>query len=198
VNTFEGQRKNRLMPGLHRHRLADAPQRIDARHAALSHGADIHNYLRRRAGQDVADDLLAEVWVRAFAEQSSFDPRRGDIRPWLFGVARNVLREYWRSFGRTIPPLERAISDPWSDVDDRLDHAALCDELVRALDQLSLEEREVLLLFAWEQMSQREIASVLAIPDGTVRSRLHRARRSMRGLISVGLLNPVLASREGC
>ena len=64
------------------------------------HELAVHGFLARRAGRQVADDLLGEVWTRAFAGRDGFDPgRHQDARPWLYGIARNVLRAHWR--GRT-------------------------------------------------------------------------------------------------
>ena len=84
------------------------------------------------------------------------------------------------------PRIPAAVTDPWSNVDDQLDAAARRHELERALASLTEEEREVLLLVAWEQLSQAEIAFMLGIPPGTVRSRLHRTRAVMRGELASG------------
>jgi RNA polymerase sigma-70 factor (ECF subfamily) len=86
-----------------------------------------------------------------------------------------------------------AVTDPWPKVDDQLDATARRHELELALESLTEAEREVLLLVAWEQLSQAEIAFVLGIPPGTVRSRLHRARAVMRGELAVG--NPAADDR---
>ena len=145
------------------------------------HNVAIHQYLSRRAGRAQADDLLGEVWVQAFRARSSYDQAWPDARPWLYGIARNVLRAHWRAMARLAPQVPVAVSDPWPNVDDQLDAEARGLELRRGLDSLTEDEREVLLLVAWEQLSQAEIASILSIPPGTVRSRLHRARAIIRG-----------------
>jgi DNA-directed RNA polymerase specialized sigma24 family protein len=56
------------------------------------HGPAVHAYLARRTGRQDADDLLGEVWLRAFKGRASYDRRCPDARPWLYGIARNVLR----------------------------------------------------------------------------------------------------------
>ena len=61
------------------------------------HEVAIHGYLSRRAGHRAADDLLGEVWVRAFGARHSYDSGYEDARPWLYGIARNVLRAHWRT-----------------------------------------------------------------------------------------------------
>src|SRR5215471_12462087 len=85
------------------------------------HGQAVHAYLTRRCGSDDADDLLSEVWLHAFEARAAYDSRWQDARPWLYGIARNVLRAHWRRRGRPRPPSGPAESDPWPDVDARLD-----------------------------------------------------------------------------
>jgi RNA polymerase sigma factor (sigma-70 family) len=144
------------------------------------HNGAVHSYLVRRAGRDVADDLVAEVWLRAFRGRAKFDLNYPDARPWLYGIARNVLNSHWRQLAKS-PPLEpAAISDPWPDLEDQLDENERRASLLKALDSLTLDEREVLLLVAWEQLSAAAIALMLHIPASTVRNRLHRARLGMR------------------
>jgi RNA polymerase sigma-70 factor (ECF subfamily) len=155
---------------------------------ARRHEVAIHAYLARRAGRQAADDLLAEVWVRAFAARGGFDPGYGDARPWLYGIARNVLREHWRTSGGDVPAALGVIgTDPgvdWDSVDDRLDSAGRAKALMPAVRALPPAEREVLLLVAWEQLSPAEAARALGIPPGTARSRLHRARSTLRRMPS--------------
>ncbi|CAG7617592.1 RNA polymerase sigma factor [Streptomyces bryophytorum] len=145
------------------------------------HSAALHGYLARRAPA-VADDLLSEVWLRAFAGRAGFDPRRGTARTWLFGVARHVLAAYWRTSGPgpggSLP--EAGAADPWQAVDERLDAEAVAPLIRRTLQQLPPGERELLLLVVWEQLSPAEAAAALGIPAGTARSRLHRARAALR------------------
>jgi RNA polymerase sigma factor (sigma-70 family) len=149
------------------------------------HEVAIHGYLTRRAGCQAADDLLAEVWLRAFAGRGGYDTEHGDARPWLYGIARNVLREHWRT-GRSDEPavLEDKRVDPWDSVDDRLDSAERARAVVSAVRELPAAEREVLLLVAWELLTPAEAARVLGVAQGTVRSRLHRARATLRRVLS--------------
>jgi RNA polymerase sigma factor (sigma-70 family) len=145
------------------------------------HDAAVHGFLARRAGREVADDLVAEVWLQAFKSRASFDHRSSDARPWLYGIARNLLRSHWRAQARPTPTLPVAVSDPWPDIDDNLDSATRRGELEMALLALTDDEREVLLLVAWEHLTPVEISRVLDLPQSTIRNRLHRARAAMRG-----------------
>jgi RNA polymerase sigma factor (sigma-70 family) len=144
------------------------------------HEVAVHGFLARRAGQDAAGDLLGEVWLRAFAARGGYDPARDDALPWLYGIARNVLREHWRAGSRTGFGPAADVVDPWDEVIARLDSAAWAGSLTAAIRALPAGEREVLLLVAWEQLTPAEAADVLGIPAGTARSRLHRARTSLR------------------
>jgi RNA polymerase sigma factor (sigma-70 family) len=173
------------------------------------HEVAVHAFLARRAGRQAADDLLGEVWVRAFGGRAGFDPAHSDARPWLYGIARNVLRAHWRGAGsgRSGDRTDRTdragrlaagasgvadragvvgTVDPWDDVIDRLDSAAAARtrEMVGAVRALPPEEREVLLLVAWEQLTPAQAALVLGIPPGTARSRLHRARAALRPVLA--------------
>jgi len=158
------------------------------------HEVAVHGFLARRAGRQIADDLLGEVWIRAFAGRDGFDPgRHQDARPWLYGIARNVLRAHWRGRRTAEQPAATQAgqvgqadlaTDPWDEVIDRLDSAAQARTLSGALRALPPAEREVLLLVAWEQLTPTQAAAVLGIPPGTARSRLHRARAALRPVLT--------------
>jgi RNA polymerase sigma-70 factor (ECF subfamily) len=144
-------------------------------------GPAVHAYLSRRVGRQGADDLFGEVWLRAFRARATYDPHQGGAGPWLYGIARNTLRAHWRDAGRAGPALSAVDRpDPWDDADVRLDAQSQRAILRRGLLLLSPEDREVLLLVAWERLTPAEIAVTLGIPQGTVRSRLHRARQILR------------------
>jgi RNA polymerase sigma factor (sigma-70 family) len=158
------------------------------------HELAVHAFLSRRAGPQVAADLLGEVWVRAFAGRAGYDPAYPDARPWLFGIARNVLRAHWRS-RQNASPADRVTAkcaadpadpaeDPWDEVIDRLDSAGQAHALAAAIRALPPAERDVLLLVAWEQLTPAQAARALGVPAGTARSRLHRARAALRLILT--------------
>jgi RNA polymerase sigma factor (sigma-70 family) len=144
------------------------------------HEVAVHGYLARRAGRQAADDLLAEVWARAFAGRAGYRFGQADARPWLYGIARHVLAAHWRARAREARATACLPDDPWDDVIDRLDSAAGARALVSALLALPSAEREMLLLVAWEELTPAQAAAVLEVPPGTARSRLHRARAALR------------------
>jgi RNA polymerase sigma factor (sigma-70 family) len=145
------------------------------------HEAAVGAYLARRAGRELAEDLLGEVWVAALTSRASYDRSFPDAGPWLFGVAHNTLRRHWRS-----RPAEEPVADvtgmvsgwdPWTAVDDRVDAASL---LRHALGLLPPQQREIVTLVAWEDLTVADAGRVLGLPPGTARRWLHEARLVLR------------------
>ena len=147
----------------------------------------LHRYLARRIGSDAAHDLVSETFLVALNQRHSYDPRRGVVRSWLYGIATNLLRRQVRQEVRGLQAHARAAGHaPGQDtghdnvVADRVDAAALAARLAGALSELSEGDRDVLLLTSWAGFDSNEVADVLDIPVGTVRSRLHRVRKWLR------------------
>jgi RNA polymerase sigma-70 factor (ECF subfamily) len=153
------------------------------------HFASTFRYFARRLGRAAADDLTAEVFLRAFEKRGSYDLSYESARPWLFGIAANLLRRSRRKEERRLRALAKqpaevpGAGDEGATGDARLDYEATRPVLARALTSLRADEREVLLLVAWADLSYEEVGRALAIPVGTVRSRLHRARGHMRTVL---------------
>jgi RNA polymerase sigma factor (sigma-70 family) len=146
--------------------------------------AAVHRYISRRVGRDAADDVSASTFAAAYADWGRFDPAR-PIRPWLYGIATNLLRRHHRDEERKLRAYARTGVDPVSRVDEgevvrRLDANAQRRALAVALADLRPDDREVLLLHAWAELSYEEIAAALSLPPGTVKSRLHRTRERLR------------------
>jgi RNA polymerase sigma-70 factor (ECF subfamily) len=145
----------------------------------------IWRYLARRAGASAADDLASEVFVRGFAARAQYVPAQSDAAPWLYGIATNLLHERARSetrrrraYARATP--RDAVDDGADAIAQRVDAGALGPALGAALSALSPDERDALLLLALTDLSYDGIAIALGTPMGTVRSRLHRARRRVQ------------------
>ncbi len=149
------------------------------------HAADIHRYAARRLGDGVADDITSDTFLTAFRHRARFDTDRPSARPWLYGIAANLIGRHRRTEVRTLRALARTGVDPvaesWSDrVDSRVTAQAAHGPLAAALADLAERDRHVLLLVAWADLTYPEVAEALSIPVGTVRSRLNRARRKVR------------------
>ncbi|WP_405916122.1 RNA polymerase sigma factor [Streptomyces sp. NBC_00728] len=147
---------------------------------------DIHRYAARRLGDTAADDITADTFLVAFRIRSRYDRTRANARPWLYGIAGNLIGKQRRAEVRALRALARTGHDPlaasggefWlEDADSRI---AAQGPLAGALAGLSAPDRHVLLLVAWAELTYQEVAEALDIPVGTVRSRLNRARRKVR------------------
>jgi RNA polymerase sigma factor (sigma-70 family) len=135
----------------------------------------VYGFAHRRLGPSLAEEVASETFIRAFDRRGSFDPARVDARPWLFGIAANMVRRHWRTERRRLRALERL--EPTAEQESPSHEGA---DLVDALDSLPAREREALLLFVLADLSYDEIAAALDVPVGTIRSRLARARGRVR------------------
>lgn len=151
------------------------------------HFSAVHRFIDRRVGREGADELAGEVFRIAFTRRNTYQLDRPNCLPWLYGIAKNLLFKEQRRRSRHLRAVGRLGGDRWIDasaeIDARVDAVALWPRVSRALAALSPGEREVVLLVAWEELTYQEVAEALAVPIGTVRSRLHRARVHLRELI---------------
>jgi RNA polymerase sigma-70 factor (ECF subfamily) len=154
------------------------------------HAPYVHRYLARRLGREAADDLVAETFLVAFGKRKRYDQSRADARPWLYGIATNLVSQHRRDEARQLRLRNAIAPDP-----DVASHAervvaqvaaqAMGQLLGTALAELSAGDRDVLLLVAWEGLTYEQVAAALDIPVGTVRSRLNRARKLVRDVLEV-------------
>jgi RNA polymerase sigma-70 factor, ECF subfamily len=159
--------------------------------------APLHRYLARRLGASAADDLAAETFAVAFRSWDRLDPER-PVRPWLYGIAANLVRHHWRKERRMLRAYARTGVDPVFADDEEAVERADADvrrqELASALARLGRSEREILLLHAWAELTDAEIAAALDLPVGTVKSRLSRTREKLRNQLTEVGQEPVEAS----
>ncbi len=153
----------------------------------------VHRYLARRIGGSLADDLTAETFLIAFRGRDRYDAAHDNALPWLYGIAANLLRGHQRAEIRQYRALSRSGVDPALGGSVRHDHgdrvsaevtaAGHVRALAAVLAKLPVGEREVLTLISQAQLSYPEVARALDIPVGTVRSRLHSARKRIRAAL---------------
>jgi RNA polymerase sigma factor (sigma-70 family) len=161
--------------------------------------SQIHGYAARRLGQSLADDVTAETFLVAFARRKQYDVSRPDARPWLYGIASNLIAQHHRAEARQYRALARTgveeISEGHADrVAVRLDAQACRPLLAAALAGISDADRDVLLLVAWAELTSEQTGEALGIPAGTARSRLHRARKQIRA--ALGQAGPAASGQE--
>lgn len=157
------------------------------------HGSTLLRFLARRVDPVEAEGLLGEVFRIAFERRSTFDQERESARPWLYGIAANVIAKHHRSEARRLRATGRLAGrrllddDPAERVVPAADAEARWSRVVDAIAMLPEVERQVLLLFAWEELSYEEMAVALDVPVGTVRSRLSRGRSRLATLLEAGV-----------
>jgi RNA polymerase sigma-70 factor, ECF subfamily len=149
---------------------------------------DIYRYVAGRLNTQAADDIAAETFLVAFGQRDRFDPGRGNLRPWLFGIATNLVARHRRTEARHYRALsqtgrESVIESHENRVVTSVTAERMRARLVRALAALPPGERDVVLLVALSQLSHEEVAEALGISYGTVGSRLSRARKRLQNAI---------------
>jgi RNA polymerase sigma factor (sigma-70 family) len=139
----------------------------------------LRRYVSRVAGNaEQADELVQDIWLRMLQGIGRLqDP--GKFRPWLFGIAHRRMMDQLRE--RYATPLDaHATNEEIAAESAPADRELEARELGRGLQRLPAAERDVLSLFYLEELSLSDVASVLDVPVGTVKSRLFRARNLLR------------------
>ncbi len=172
------------MPRVSRRSVATSPDAI--RHVRLwdEHAQQIYRYCyRRTADREQAEDLTSIVFLEAWRRRAKAEV---DAElPWLYGIAANVVRNQWRKQRRHRAALAR-LPRPRDEADlaqDAVEHLADQERMrlvVARLQGLPQIEQDVLTLCAWEDLTPKEAAVALGVPESTVRTRLHRARKRLR------------------
>jgi RNA polymerase sigma-70 factor (ECF subfamily) len=146
------------------------------------HSRKVYNYLFRRLGDWAdAEELTAVVFAEAFRRRMDVVIDEGKVAAWLLGVATNTLRNQRRSRWRH-RELLREIADAvvTGPLEPAQSETVLqMRELLAALRRLPRDQRDVVALCVWSQLSYEDAAAALRVPVGTVRSRLARARQSL-------------------
>lgn len=149
------------------------------------HSAEILRYVYARLGPDLAEDVTAETFLAAFRCRGTYDGACSDARPWLYGIAVRQIRRHRRVEARRLRLLRSAMADgPTPDHGDRaaerVTAARLGPRLASVVAALPQQDRDLLLLVAWAELSYAEAATALGTTTSAVKARLHRIRVRMR------------------
>lgn len=149
------------------------------------YAAMLYRYAYRRLGPEHAEDVVAEAFLAAFRHRSRYDLTRPDARPWLFGIVTKEIARRRRAEEARYRAMARAstveiVDGLADDVSAAVSAQAARGGLADGLRRLAPRDRDVLLLVAWSGLTYEEVAATMRINVGTVRSRLHRARRQLR------------------
>lgn len=153
---------------------------IDARFTSMfeRHYNEVLAYCARRGVRSEADDAAAEAFAVAWRRIDEIDWETA--RPWLYGIARGVMNNRWRTVnrqGRLAKKMASLAPPTFDSPDDIVVRRAQDYEVVDVLKLLRLPDQEVLMLAAWEELTAPEIAVVLGISTSAAEQRLHRAKR---------------------
>ena len=147
------------------------------------HYDSVHDYLARRLPADLAEEVAAEAFLIAFERRAGYRREFPSARPWLFGIATNLLGRHRRDERRRMVAYQRSATRPADDSSDdavaRVDATRMRGALARSLAELAPGDRDALLLQALADLTYPEIALALDVPVGTVKSRLHRVREQL-------------------
>jgi len=159
----------------------------------------IYNICYRFAGSpDDAQDLTQEVFIKMYRTLNSYDLGRGAFMTWVTTVTRNLLVDHFRkskqdrmtdsldtvtSEHEDAMPLSEQIPDKAAPPDRGVQSREMREAVHRALQKLSPELREAVILRDLQDMDYREIAGVLRVPEGTVKSRINRGRAELARLL---------------
>jgi RNA polymerase sigma-70 factor (ECF subfamily) len=156
-----------------------------------SHTRRVYGLCYRFTNSDIAaQDLTQEVFIKVFRNLRSFRQDEGSFVVWLNRLARNLLIDHYRrtkpdratsSIEEQLPMLETQSGG--SRTDALLDQRETSQMLQEALQKLSPELREAVILRDLQELEYREIAQVLKVPEGTVKSRLNRGRAELARLV---------------
>ncbi|WP_427017063.1 RNA polymerase sigma factor [Pseudarthrobacter sp. P1] len=157
------------------------------------HASAIYRYAARRAGDFAADDVMSETFLVAFERRNTFDNGIGDARPWLFGIATNLLRRHHRAEAKILRVLAKAglreeAAEDLGRIAEQVDAQATVGRIAKKLKSMAAIDRETILLYAWADLTYEGIALAMGVPVGTVRSRMNRARKALKNELGLGPL----------
>ena len=159
----------------------------------------IYNVCYRFTGSaDSAEDLAQEVFIKMYRTLDSYAPEKGAFTTWIMTMTRNLLVDHYRKAKQDrvkdsldagitededAVPLSDRIEDQAPSADDRIQRRETQEMVQKAIQKLSPELREAVILRDLQDMDYREIAQVLKVPEGTVKSRINRGRTELARLL---------------
>jgi RNA polymerase sigma-70 factor, ECF subfamily len=165
-----------------------------------THHRRIYNICYRFTGSaDDADDLTQDVFIRVYKSLKSYDLERGAFGTWVTTMTRNMLVDHFRKSkyervtdsledapggGEDVPTLGDQLQDTRRSPDQRVEGLEAQEMVQQALQKLSPELREAVILRDLQDLDYKEIAGILHVPEGTVKSRINRGRTELARLLS--------------
>lgn len=189
VNQFSGQEAEESIPRLNAEELELFDREM------IPHIKPLYHFGYRLTGnEDDANDLVQDTYLKAFRFFGSYE-RGSNAKAWLFRILKNSFINNYRKVSREPSKIDYEEAENYLntgksshldsiDMREKLFRGLIGDEVAKALNSLHVDFRIVIILCDVEEFTYEEIASIIDIPIGTVRSRLHRARRELRSKLS--------------
>jgi RNA polymerase sigma-70 factor, ECF subfamily len=163
-------------------RRLDGPE-LDVQAAYAAHGPELYRFAWRQLGDGgAAQDVVQEVFLRAWRASASYDPQVASLRTWLFAIARNVVVDEVRR--HAVRPWQRALTDdadppapPTAGIDESLVDAWVVEEALRRIGE---DHRTAIVQTHLRGRPHADVAAELGIPIGTLRSRVFYGLRALR------------------
>ncbi|GAB3586500.1 RNA polymerase sigma factor [Leifsonia lichenia] len=157
--------------------------------------------LRLASTPSDAEDLVALTFAEVWRKRNRISSDDASILPWLLVTASNLARNNVRAFRRhqallAKMPAPEPIADHSSDVLDRLQHDDIAARVRESFERLNDRDREILSLCVLEELSTQQVANLLRVPPGTVKSRLSRARSRLADIVSIDLSTEEIRSMQ--
>lgn len=148
-----------------------------------AHAGELYGFAYRALGdRGLAEEATQETFVRAWRHTAQFDPEKGSVRAWLFGIARHVVIDMHRK--RSVRPVLSTEDQREIPVGDAsLDQVLLCWQVEEALRRISSDQRHALMEVYYRDRSCKEVAAELNIPEGTLKSRVYYGLKAMRRVL---------------
>ena len=162
---------------------------IDWESNVVDIGPKLFRYFSAAFPRPIASELVQETLLRLYrkSETGAYQPSRGSLRMFAFGIAHYVRLEAIKQ----MPPEDLGLDDFESDsnLEKTFDEKAKAMRLRKAIKTLSENERQVVLLYIEQDLTLKEIAQILGMPEGTVKSHLHRAKEGLKAALSTAEVN---------
>jgi RNA polymerase sigma-70 factor, ECF subfamily len=149
------------------------------------HHETVFRFAYRMTGSETAaQDLTQECFLSLLQGNGRFNGNRASLRAYLYGMARNMARRHCRSSGKELSLEDQEEPLTTADADENIFQQEISVVIQRAIARLPLLQREALVLFEYENLTLDEIAQILEVDSGTVKSRMFRARENLRRILS--------------
>jgi len=162
--------------------MCDSGDRRDALHDLMTaYGKDVWNFAFSMTRKwDVADDITQEVFLKVFRNLHNFR-NEASVKTWLLSITRNAVLDYRKSaFMRRVTLVDRFLEDAESrSAEKEVIESLAVNDMWKKVLELPTKYREAVILFAHYQLSMKEMAELLGVSEGTVKSRLFHARQKL-------------------